>query len=81
MENFSVSAGITWAINHENLSRPIFPAPAAASLKIASWSVFLTRVRLCFKSYTILSPVVTKTTDVFHWNSKTKGTFDTFVTG
>ena len=42
-------------MNHEILSRLTFPAPAAAPLKIVSSSVFLTRDRLCFKPYTILS--------------------------
>ena len=55
MEIFSASAGITWGMNYEILSRLTLPASAAAPLKIASSSVFLTRVRLCFKPYTILS--------------------------
>ena len=55
MKNFSASAGITWGMNHEILSRLTFPASAAAPLKMSTSSVFLTRVRLCFKPYTILS--------------------------
>ena len=55
MENCSASAGITRGMNHQILSRLSFPASAAAPLKIASSTVFLTRVRLCFKQYTILS--------------------------
>ena len=47
MENFSASAGITWGMNHDILSRLTFAASAVASLNIASSSVFLTRVRLC----------------------------------
>ena len=42
-------------MNHAILSRLTFSASAAALLKFASSSVFLTRVRLCFKPYTILS--------------------------
>ena len=76
MENFSLSAGKTRGLNHEILSRLILSAPATAPLKIAPSSAFLTRVRLCFKPYTILLIVLTKTKDVLHWNSIIKGTFD-----
>ena len=55
LENFSASARITQGMNHEILSRLTCQVSAAADLKIASSSVFLTRVRLCFNPQTILS--------------------------
>ena len=54
------------------LSRPTFPAPAAAPLKIASSSVFLSVFLAVFQTIHNFVIVLTKTKDVLHWNSKEK---------
>jgi len=45
---FSISTGMMWGMNHAILLMFTSPARAASALKIASTSVFLTSVSVCF---------------------------------